>query len=885
MELDALLPLLLVLAWLLPLASFAAIVLFGPRMGKAGRGAGYVATGAILLAFVLSAIALGAWLAKHPPAAPVSVGNALRGVPGAEQDRSSALATERHGGHSLQGSSSSAASGEAGSGATAGLSSSVPRGTAGQASSGTHVAPISGNLYLLGQFGKLQIGLSYYIDALTLAMFAMVTLVATCIHVYSFGYMHEELHEVTDPQVTLADGRHLKRRGRFHRFYQYLSLFCFSMLGLVLAGNIAMVFVFWELVGICSYLLIGFYIERRSACLAANKAFIVNRVGDFGMIVGLMAVWGGLGTFAFGDLPDAQGHIQPGIFSLVRPADAAHRLTVPDGMVRLAAKEQVETIYRNPGPVRPGVAAGANISAPVSPGVAAGANSSTPVSPGGHAGNAAEAQIAARVGDWRKSGFGYGLLVIAGLGIFCGCVGKSAQFPLHVWLPDAMEGPTPVSALIHAATMVAAGVYLVGRFYPVFTPEVLLVIACVGCTTLVIAATIAITATDIKRVLAYSTVSQLGYMMLALGVGGWLAGLFHLFTHAFFKALLFLCSGSVIHACGTNEMTEMGGLRKKMPWTAYTMLIGCLAISGAGVPMVDIGLSGYYSKDSILAQAYLFGRNNGSWIALFWLAAGGAVVTAFYMFRLWYMTFAGEPKNQHVYQHAHESPRVMYGPLVVLAVLAVISAWTLPLGKLGSFGLTNLLEHARPAGFEERMTGGLFWPSVTVPAEHLSHLPAVHLPVSLIAFFAALAGFILATLFYGVRMLEAEKVRRMAAPVYTFLRAKWYFDELYAWLFIRPVLAISIAAAEIDRKVIDGLADGLARLVRVGAVLDDFIDRYLVDGAVNLLAALTFGLGLRLRALQSGRLRQYVMLIVVGTVALFILVTVYWDFVTVHKQM
>ena len=196
-------------------------------------------------------------------------------------------------------------------------------------------------------------------------------------------------------------------------------------------------------------------------------------------------------------------------------------------------------------------------------------------------------KIAARLAAWREQGYGYWLLVVAGLGIFCGCVGKSAQFPLHVWLPDAMEGPTPVSALIHAATMVAAGVYLVGRFYPVFTPEVLMVIAYIGCITLFIAATIAITATDIKRVLAYSTVSQLGYMMLALGVGGWLAGLFHLFTHAFFKALLFLCSGSVIHACGTNEMPQMGGLRKKMPWTAGTMLVGCLAISGAGMPLSD----------------------------------------------------------------------------------------------------------------------------------------------------------------------------------------------------------------------------------------------------------------------------------------------------------
>ena len=279
--------------------------------------------------------------------------------------------------------------------------------------------------------------------------------------------------------------------------------------------------------------------------------------------------------------------------------------------------------------------------------------------------------------DWsgRPAGCGYWLLVVAGLGIFCGCVGKSAQFPLHVWLPDAMEGPTPVSALVHSATMVAAGVYLVGRFYPVFAPEVLLVIAIIGCITLFIAATIAITATDIKRVLAYSTVSQLGYMMLALGVGGWVAGMFHLITHAFFKSLLFMCSGSVIHACHTNDMTKMGGLRKKMPWTAYTMLAGCLAIIGAGVPF-SIGLSGHYSKDAILAQALSFKAINPSYGWLFYVAAAGAAITAFYMFRLWYMTFAGEPRDHHVYEHAHESPRIMYYPLVVLAVFAVGVGWS-----------------------------------------------------------------------------------------------------------------------------------------------------------------------------------------------------------------
>ena len=249
------------------------------------------------------------------------------------------------------------------------------------------IAPIIGDRYTLGQFGTLEITIGYYIDALTVAMFSMVTLVATCIHVYSFGYMHEELHEVTDPLVTLEGGRTLKRRGRFPRFFQYLSLFCFSMLGLVIAGNLAMVFVFWELVGICSYLLIGFYFERRSASNAANKAFIVNRVGDFGMIVGLMAIWGGLGTFAFGDGKGAQ---EQGIFSQVQEIKAAYR-DAPDTA-------------------------------------------------------AAEAKIAADVPRWNPQGLGYWLLVIAGLGIFCGCVGKSAQFPLHVWLPDAMEGPTPVSA-------------------------------------------------------------------------------------------------------------------------------------------------------------------------------------------------------------------------------------------------------------------------------------------------------------------------------------------------------------------------------------------------------------------------------------------------------
>ncbi len=798
MDLNTLLPTLLGLAWLLPLASFALIVFFGKRMGHGGKAAGLLATGAIVAAFVLSLLALICWLDIHP----------------------------------------------------LGESRSVPP------------VPISDDWYTLGQFGSLSLTIGYYIDSLTIAMFCMVTLVASCIHVYSLGYMHEELHEVTDPLARLENGEPLVRRGRFYRFFQYLSLFCFSMLGLVIAGNLAMVFAFWELVGICSYLLIGFYIERKSASNAANKAFIVNRVGDFGMIIGLMAIFAGMHTFSFADYRDAGHRRQPGIFSQVRPAKihelqvpdnaeghghhqelklkrASHAPQVPDGMVCIAARAEVAKVVAESGDRVAG-----------------------------------EKAVQASVETWRGQGYGYWLLVVAGLGIFCGCVGKSAQFPLHVWLPDAMEGPTPVSALIHAATMVAAGVYLVGRCFPIFTPEVLLVIAIVGTITLFIAATIAITATDIKRVLAYSTVSQLGYMMMALGLGGWLAGMFHLFTHAFFKALLFLCSGSVIHATGTNEMPAMGGLRKKMPWTAGTMLVGCLAIAGAGIPLV-VGLSGYYSKDGILAQALSFKQANPLYGYFFWIATGGAAITAFYMFRLWYMTFAGKPRDEHIYHHAHESPWVMVGPLVILAFFAVVSGWTLT--YLGNFGLTPLLEQSRPLGTEYGASAGWESPIVTHPAEHESHEASIHVPTTLWAFGSALAGFLLATVFYGLRKLSPDDVRKQFAPIYRFLIHKWWFDELYALLFVRPALRISNWVAALDKQGIDRLVDGLAWLVGLVARLDEWIDRIFVDGLVDGLAYVTYAVGLRLRTVQSGNLRQYVMWLAVGTVALFLLISFYWN--------
>jgi NADH-quinone oxidoreductase subunit L len=423
--------------------------------------------------------------------------------------------------------------------------------------------------------------------------------------------------------------------------------------------------------------------------------------------------------------------------------------------------------------------------------------------------------------------------------------------------------------------MVAAGVYLVARFYPVFTPEVLLVIAVVGCLTLFMAATIAITATDIKRVLAYSTVSQLGYMMMALGVGGWLAGILHLFTHAFFKGLLFMCSGSVIHAVHTNEMPLMGGLRKKMPWTAYTMLAGCLAIAGAGIPFV-IGLSGYYSKDAILEQALSFMGANPTWGRFFFFAAaGGAAITAFYMFRLWYMTFCGPPRDEARYRHAHESPPVMYVPLVILSVFAIAVAW-----KPIDLNLVSLLEQARPAGTAATVQGALV--KLVWPNELDLHAPANHglvVKATLIAFGTALSGFLLATIIYAWRLLSPDEIASQFRPVYRFLLNKWWFDELYDLVFVRPVLAISYAAAYFDRRWIDGFIDGLARAVRsFSALWDRVADQQIVDGCVNSFARWTYSLGCSLREVQTGRLRQYVMFIVVGTVAVFILISFFWSF-------
>lgn len=445
-----------VIATLIPLAAFLVEILIGKRLG---RGAAVLATLAIFTSFLFSSYGLAAYVLAKPDslksAAHGHAGGHAEHQGGAEEAGSKPVATE----------------------------SAEPRPDPPLYAEGSIAwATLSQDPGGIGKPAGVRLG--YRVDNLTALMFFMVTLVATCIHLYSIGYMEGEV--------------------RFSRFFAYLSLFSFSMLALVVSDSFFQIFMCWELVGVSSYLLIGFYYEKRSASDAANKAFITNRVGDVGFIIGLMAMWSMFGTFSFADIFTPEGLLNPEL-----PVDHF----------------------------------------------------------------------------W---------LTVAGIGIFVGCMGKSAQFPLHVWLPDAMEGPTPVSALIHAATMVAAGVYLTARSFPLFTPEALLVIAYVGGITLFVAATIAIVATDIKKALAYSTVSQLGYMVMALGLGGWIAGLMHLITHAFFKALLFLCSGSVIFGTHhTQEMPKMGGLLRKMPITAITMLIGVLAIAGAPY------FSGFYSKSTL----------------------------------------------------------------------------------------------------------------------------------------------------------------------------------------------------------------------------------------------------------------------------------------------
>ena len=755
---------LLTVAWLLPLLGFV-IEVFGGYWGdRKCKYASYFAVFCIATGFVCSATAMIVWQDK------TNWGERYAAAAHSDGDHASAISD-----HDLE----------------------MP-------------TSFTGSFYTLGKFGDLEVSLDYYIDSLTLVMFVMVTLIATCIHLFAIGYMSDELtDDYVDHQVHTADGGHFHRPGRFYRFFSYMSLFSFSMLGLVLAGNIFQVFIFWELVGICSYLLIGFYVERKSASTAANKAFIMNRVGDFGFLIGLMVLWTYFGTFSFVTVDD-KGQSNGGLFYMVRGHDGELNVDQEAGAVTL------------------------------------------------HTDSEKPQQIP------------YYLLVIAGLGIFAGCIGKSAQFPLQTWLPDAMEGPTPVSALVHSATMVAAGVYLAGRFFPVFTPEVLLTIAYIGCITLFLAATIAVVATDIKRVLAYSTISQLGYMMLGIGVFGWGAGLFHLITHAFFKSLMFLASGSVIVGCHhEQEMPKMGGLWRKMPVTAFTMLVGVIAISGLAIPGSQfvlgeiLAFSGFHSKDAIVATAMTFVSQNPVHFVLYIVPLVTAGITAFYMFRLWFYTFVGEPRDKEVHDHAQESPWIMIIPLIVLSVFAAGCA-------VGGEGgqLFQLLGDSEPVGVAGGTTNsgmiGLNLPGHAAIHEH-------HAAAGLQALLVAFGGAVIAFLLYGARVVDPADIKRNLSGLHEFLVQKWRFDELYDVMFVRPVHVIAAGCTWIDRTIIDGVLHGS---VKVGLWISGWHRRFdegIVDGLVNLVGNSTFAVGRSFRVFQTGQLRQYVMFIAVGVLALFVL--------------
>lgn len=573
-----------------------------------------------------------------------------------------------------------------------------------------HLLPIQDIEWVL--IGNLSIHVGVMADPLTAVMVIVVTFVSLMVQIYSQGYMKG------DPG--------------YLRYYAFMSLFTACMLGLVLADNLLFMFVFWEGVGLGSYLLIGFWFHKPSAANAAKKAFIVTRLGDFGFLAAILLLYSQTGTF-----------------------DTA-------------------TLYKL---------------------VAAGTLAGT-------------------------------TLTWVAIGIFSGAVGKSAQFPLHVWLPDAMEGPTPVSALIHAATMVAAGVFLVARFYPLFehSQEAMTTVAIIGAFTAIFAASMGLVMNDIKRVLAYSTISQLGYMMLGLGVGGVAIGIFHLFTHAFFKALLFLGSGSVNHGTGTFDMRLMGGLRKSMPWTYITFLIGSLSLAGIWP------LAGFWSKDEILVAAI---TNNP---VLFALAIVTVFMTAFYMFRAVFMTFHGEYRGGVEPEHGghngshshgpHESPAVMVVPLVILAVLSVCAGWVNVTGAFGQF----MGHGAGVEGEEVSAAGGFFG--------ILAH------PLPLISMVVALLGILLAYAMYCARWFSAAKIGQAFKPVYIMLSHKYWMDDLYENIIVKKILY-------------NGIFKALA-----------MFDSSVVDGTVNGVAQGTATLGGSLRKLQTGQAQLYAITIAIGIIAI-----------------
>ncbi len=570
----------------------------------------------------------------------------------------------------------------------------------------------------------LEIGI--LVDPLTAVMLIVVTTVGACVEIYSVGYMHN------DP--------------RFSRFFAYLSLFLFSMLGLVVANNFFMIFIFWELVGLTSYLLIGFWFEKKSAADACKKAFITTRIGDLGFLVGLFMIGIYFGTFNYGGVFEIAG-------SGVIPA---------------------------------------------------------------------------------------GILTMAAVGVFCGAVGKSAQFPLHVWLPDAMEGPTPVSALIHAATMVAAGVYLVARSMPLFvtSADASMVVAIIGLITSFMAASIGLVQNDIKRILAYSTVSQLGYMIMALGLygydtahghhsAGFYAGTFHLMTHAFFKGLLFLGAGSVIHAVHTNDIQEMGGLESKMKKTSWTFMIASASIAGI------FPLSGFWSKDEIVAATLHHPVFFIGTLAI-------AFMTAFYMWRLCFLTFWGKPRDQHRFDHAHESPNNMTYPLIFLAFLSIFAGWVgMPWLK---HGIASFVSHGE--GY---------------------HPHANYLMMG-VATVVAVSGIVLAYFMYIKKTISADAMAERFRLLYKLLYNKYYIDEIYQKLVLDPIMVVAGFMWKFDANVIDGLVNFTGWLTVKWADAKQWFDVWIVDGAVNGSGWVVRQGANILRFVQTGSMQFYALFILIVVV-------------------
>jgi NADH-quinone oxidoreductase subunit L len=576
--------------------------------------------------------------------------------------------------------------------------------------------------------GIFKVDFALQVDQLTVVMLFVVTFVSMLVHIYSTGYMaHEE---------------------GYYRFFSYLNLFVFFMLTLVLAANVVLMFVGWEGVGLCSYLLVGFWFLKPSAISAGKKAFITTRIGDLGFTIGILLLFW---TFKSVDF---------------------------------------KTVFE-------------------------------------------------RAATMSVEGFApTGVLTIISLLLFIGAIGKSAQIPLYVWLPDAMEGPTPVSALIHAATMVTAGVYMVARMNPLFSraPFAMFVVALIGALTAFFAATIGLVQTDIKKVLAYSTVSQLGYMFLGLGVGAYAAGVFHLMTHAFFKGLLFLAAGSVIHAMGGDqEMPHMGGLRTKIPITFWCMFIATLAI--AGIP----GFAGFFSKDEILEAA----RASNVWLWL--LGLSGAGLTSFYMFRLIFLTFFGKPRYDEHKVHVHESPWSMTGPLIVLAFLSTVGGWVAAPHLIGGTDYFEKFLHPVFAAYAAN-------PGIEQGAGEVAGSPMTDLIHALTGWpvIIAVLGLLLAWWFYIKSPDTPKKLAQSLRGPYTLVLHKYFIDELYNVVFIAPLLWIStnVLWHVVDEGVIDGTVNGVARGLRES--------------------------GGQVREVQSGNARSYATWVVIGAVGVTVLMLVIW---------